>query len=111
MNAHRQAELEVAIVGGGMITHDQILPSLYHLQRLGCVGGIRVCALNSAPLRALAEAPRFAEAFPGQSFAAYPGLDAAAGADCFPSCSRRCWPRCRRGTWWWWPCPTISTTA
>ena len=36
--------LEVVIVGGGMITHDQILPSIYHLQRLGLVGAIRVCA-------------------------------------------------------------------
>ena len=37
--------------------------------------------MNSAPLRALAESPRFAEAFPGQTFHAYPGLDRAAGAD------------------------------
>lgn len=66
--------LEVAIVGGGMITQDQILPSLYHLQRLGHVGTIRICALNSAPLRTLAESPRFAEAFPGQAFQAYPAL-------------------------------------
>jgi predicted dehydrogenase len=67
--------IEVAIVGGGMITHDQILPSLYHLQRSGHVGGIRICALNSAPLRALAEEAAFAEAFPGQTFQAYPPLD------------------------------------
>ena len=26
---------QVLIVGGGMITHDQLLPSLYQLQRLG----------------------------------------------------------------------------
>ena len=26
----------VCVVGGGMITQVQILPSLYHLQRLGC---------------------------------------------------------------------------
>ena len=57
-----------------MITHDQILPSLYHLQRLGRIGSIRISALNSAPLRALAEAPRLAEAFPGQGFQALPGL-------------------------------------
>jgi predicted dehydrogenase len=80
MNGSSPGKLEVAIVGGGMITRDQILPSLYHLQRPasgcpGCVGGIRVCALNSAPLRALAESPRFAQAFPGQTFQAYPGLE------------------------------------
>lgn len=27
--------LEVTIIGGGMITHDQLMPSLYHMQRLG----------------------------------------------------------------------------
>jgi len=67
-------KLDVAIVGGGMITHDQILPSVYHLQRLGVVGQIHVCALNSAPLRALAEQERFEQAFPGQTFRAYPDL-------------------------------------
>jgi predicted dehydrogenase len=68
-------KLDVVIVGGGMITHDQILPSLYHLQRLGSVGSIRICALNSAPLRALAESARFAQAFPGQTFQPSPALD------------------------------------
>ncbi len=67
-------KLDVVLVGGGMITHDQILPSLYHLQRLGRVGAIRVCALNSAPLAALARSDRLAEAFPGQSFEPLPSL-------------------------------------
>jgi predicted dehydrogenase len=68
-------EFDVLIVGGGMITHDQILPSLYHLQRLGVVGSIRIAALNSAPLRSLAEAPQLAEAFPGQGFEPLPALE------------------------------------
>jgi predicted dehydrogenase len=67
--------LEVVIVGGGMITHDQILPSIYHLERLGYVESIRVCALAAAPLVALAQSPRLAEAFPGQGFQAFPALD------------------------------------
>jgi len=67
--------LQVVIIGGGMITHDQLLPSIYHLQRLGYVDAIRICALNSAPLRALAEEPKFAEAFPGQTFQPSPALD------------------------------------
>jgi predicted dehydrogenase len=67
--------VDVVIVGGGMITHDQILPSIYHLQRIGRVGTIRVCALNSAPLRDLAEETRFEEAFPGQRFEPSPSLD------------------------------------
>jgi predicted dehydrogenase len=73
----RQAtdKLDVVIVGGGMITHDQILPSLYHLQRGGRIGSIKISALNSAPLRALAEEPAFHEAFPGQAFEPFPSLD------------------------------------
>jgi predicted dehydrogenase len=67
--------LDVLIVGGGMITHDQILPSIYQLQRLGLVGAIRIVALNSAPLRALAGAPQLAEAFPGQAFEPLPALE------------------------------------
>jgi predicted dehydrogenase len=67
-------KLEVVVVGGGMITHDQLLPSLYHLQRLGQVGEIKICALNSAPLRTLANAKHLADAFPGQSFEALPAL-------------------------------------
>ena len=66
---------EVAIIGGGMITHDQILPSIYHLQRQGVVGQISICALDSAPLKGLAEDETFKTAFPGQNFRAYPSLD------------------------------------
>ncbi len=66
--------IDVTIVGGGMIVHDQILPSLYHLQRLGRVGAIRIVAASSARLRDLVN-DRFAEAFPGQSFEAHPALN------------------------------------
>jgi len=75
MSDNPQRRVDVLIVGGGMITHDQILPSIYHLQRLGLVGRLRVLALNSAPLRTLAQAPHLAEAFPGQGFEALPALD------------------------------------
>jgi len=51
---------DVTIVGGGMITNDLLLPSIYHLQRLGVVGEINICALNNRPLRALKENPQFA---------------------------------------------------
>jgi predicted dehydrogenase len=68
--------LDVVIVGGGMITHDQILPSIYHLQRLRRVGSITISALNSAPLRELAESKPLREAFPNASFQAMPSLDA-----------------------------------
>lgn len=71
---------QVVVVGGGMITHDQILPSLYHLQRTGQIGSIKVCALNSAPLRALADSSRLKEGFPGQAFEASPSLEEPADA-------------------------------
>ena len=66
---------EVLIVGGGMITHDQLLPALYHMQRQGRIGDISISALVYAPLRELAEADGLQRAFPGQSFRAYPDHD------------------------------------
>ena len=66
--------LDVLIIGGGMITNDLILPSVYQLQRLGVVGEITVCALNSAPLQALAKNTELLAAFPGQKFMALPAL-------------------------------------
>ena len=65
---------QVLIVGGGMIAHDQLLPSLYQMQRQGRIGEITVCALNGA--RRCERWPRregIAAAFPGQTFRGYPG--------------------------------------
>jgi D-galacturonate reductase len=67
--------IDVTIVGGGMITHDLILPSIYHLQRTGVVNSINVCALDSAPLKALKESKEILEAFSGQDFSSYPSVD------------------------------------
>jgi len=66
--------VDVTIIGGGMITYDLILPSIYQLQRSGLVGEISVCALNTPPLKALKENPDFHAAFPGQDFRARPEL-------------------------------------
>jgi D-galacturonate reductase len=66
---------QVLVVGGGMITQVQILPSLYHLQRQGIIGDISVCALNSAPLKVLAQDETLKKAFPDQGFTAIPSLD------------------------------------
>jgi D-galacturonate reductase len=63
---------QVLIVGGGMITHDQILPTAYHMQRSGAVGEITVCASRPATVQALAKAEPLVRAFPGQSFRALP---------------------------------------
>jgi D-galacturonate reductase len=67
--------MDLLVIGGGMITHDLILPSAYHLQRLRRLGRITVCALNSAPLRALQESAELGQAFPGQTFEAKPALN------------------------------------
>ena len=69
--------IDVTIVGGGMITNDLLLPSVYHLQRIGVVGNINVCALNSEPLRTLTENKEIQEAFPGQDFTEFPSLSEA----------------------------------
>jgi D-galacturonate reductase len=58
----------VTIIGGGMITHDQLLPSIWQLQRLGVVGDVTVCALNDPPLLALRDSETLRRAFPDRSF-------------------------------------------
>ena len=63
---------QVAVVGGGMITEVQILPSLYHLQNTGLIGEISVSALIGAPLKKLAESKMLNKCFPGQGFKSYP---------------------------------------
>jgi predicted dehydrogenase len=57
-----------------MITNDLLLPSLYHLQRTGVIRNIDICALDSSPLKALANSWEFREAFPGQDFTPHPTL-------------------------------------
>src|SRR5512140_1669176 len=69
-----RSPVEVLLVGGGMITNDLLLPSIYHLQRLGVVGRLRICALNSGPLKALHDNHDLRAAFPGQTFEPYPAL-------------------------------------
>ncbi len=65
----------VAIIGGGMITEVQILPSLYQLQRSGVINEISISALNGAPLKKLAESETLKTAFPGHGFKAYPDFN------------------------------------
>jgi predicted dehydrogenase len=72
---HKGNPVDILIIGGGMITHDQLLPSLYHLQRLGRVAKISICALNTRPLKELAESPTLQAAFPGQSFHSIPDYE------------------------------------
>jgi len=60
--------VDVLLIGGGMICHDQLLPSLYHLQRIGCVGQITVCSRTAATVRKLSQNPILSDAFPGHGF-------------------------------------------
>ena len=66
--------IDVTIIGGGMITNDLLLPAVFQLQRAGIVRNVGVCALNSAPLKALRDNESLTQAFPGQGFSAYPSL-------------------------------------
>lgn len=66
----------VALLGGGMIAHDQLLPSLYHLQRQGVVGELHVVSQRSKTLISLASSPLLHEAFPEQDFYPHPTFTA-----------------------------------
>ena len=48
---------DILIVGGGMITHDQILPAAFQMQRDGRLGAITVCAQHARTVKALAASP------------------------------------------------------
>lgn len=67
--------LDLTIIGAGMIVQDLILPAAYHLQRLGCIKNISVCATRATSLQTLKDNTRIKEAFPGQDFIPYPALD------------------------------------
>jgi predicted dehydrogenase len=59
---------DAVVIGGGMITHDQLLPSLYQLQRLGRIGTITVCARHHTTLDRLAASNIIRSAFPDHTF-------------------------------------------
>lgn len=67
-------KLDVTVIGGGMIVHDQILPSLYQMQRTEAAGRISVVATSTARIRDLVEDAEFQTGFPGHCFTAYPAL-------------------------------------
>ncbi|HXR24765.1 MAG TPA: Gfo/Idh/MocA family oxidoreductase [Candidatus Binataceae bacterium] len=65
--------MHITLAGGGMIAHDQLLPSFYQLQRLGVAGDITVCARREPTLRALEESEIIRQAFPAQHFRPFLG--------------------------------------
>ncbi|MCC6540557.1 MAG: Gfo/Idh/MocA family oxidoreductase [Bryobacterales bacterium] len=76
-----QQPLTVTMIGGGMIAHDQILPSLYQLQRLRKVGEITVCAQHASTVAALAANETIRAAFPGHTFRPLPDPASSAAKD------------------------------
>src|ERR1039458_6395954 len=65
----------VLIIGGGMITHDQLLPSVWHMQRNGRIDNVAVCASRHSTLATLAGSGALRDAFPGQRFDWWPAQD------------------------------------
>ena len=76
---------DVTIVGGGMITAMQILPSLYHIQRWGMIRNIGVCGRSTRPLAKLAHDNNLKTAFPGSSFTSYPDIEKESTTKRFPN--------------------------
>jgi len=62
----------VTMIGGGMITRIQLLPSIFQLQREGIVGEIHVCDSRARPLIELQESQGLRTAFPDCSFTPHP---------------------------------------
>jgi D-galacturonate reductase len=62
----------VLMVGAGMIAHDQILPSLYQLQRLGVTDDLTIVAQSASSIQKLRENEGINRAFPGHTFIGYP---------------------------------------
>ena len=54
---------QVVIVGGGMITRIQLLPTIYHLQRENAIGDIHLCALNAEPIKEIQNDETLKKAF------------------------------------------------
>jgi len=77
-------KMDVTIVGGGMITEMQILPSVYQLQRMGTVNDISICALNAPPLEKIAKNETLHRAFPGQTFNPHPDFRQVSADENFP---------------------------
>ena len=75
---------QLTIIGGGMITQVQILPTIYHLQREGVIGDIHVVALDAPPIKALQDDQTLAGAFPGQSFFPHPDPAKVDASEKFP---------------------------
>ena len=64
--------MKALIVGGGMIAHDQLLPSLLHLTKTGVLDSVAVVASRYRTVESLRSA------FPGRTFQTFPADDGSA---------------------------------
>jgi len=81
----------VTIIGGGMITRTQLLPTLYHMQRQsagGGIGEIRICALDTKPIIEMQQDTALQAGFPGQSFIPFPDPAKTKPTESFPELYR-----------------------
>ena len=62
----------VTMIGAGMIAHDQLLPSLFQLQRIGKIGDLTVCDMRAATVQKLADNEMIRRTFPDSKFRAVP---------------------------------------
>ena len=88
----------VTIIGGGMITRIQLLPTIYHLQRERVIGDIHICALNAGPLKQLQTDPSLKRSFPGQSFVPHPDPDKVNAKESFPGLFKEVLAEAPRGS-------------
>lgn len=88
----------LTVIGGGMITRIQLLPTIYHLQREGVIGDIHVCALNAGPLKELQDDAMLKRGFPGQSFVPHPDPAKVGAEDRFPELFREVLADAPRGS-------------
>ncbi|MCK4602111.1 MAG: Gfo/Idh/MocA family oxidoreductase, partial [Phycisphaerae bacterium] len=89
---------QVTVVGGGMITRIQLLPTIYHLQREGIVGEIHICALNAAPLKEIQDDATLNRGFPGQSFTPHPDPAKVEADEKFPDIYKELFAAAPRGS-------------
>lgn len=75
----------VTVIGGGMITKIQLLPTIYQLQREGVLGEIHINALNAPPLLDIQNDQTLQKAFPGQTFVPHPDPAKVGPKDLFPN--------------------------
>ena len=88
----------VTVIGGGMITEIQLLPTLYQLQRDNVIGELHICALQGAQLAQLQNSPTLKGGFKGHSFTPYPDPAKVDPKQAFPDLFKEVFAKAPRGS-------------